>query len=152
MQIGDLLSSHDGQWVPVDDLLDTGEYEQVYNLRIADFHTYFVGTRDWTFSVWSHNTKYEIKVEPNAGGASAFGVGSLGDEGDKGATANGGSAGVAGDSRQAGPEMGDRGAAEAEWTSSSARMKNQSWVTAQSQSKPAAGTLLSKGASIHNAT
>jgi len=27
----------------------------VYNLRIADYHTYFVGSREWGFSVWAHN-------------------------------------------------------------------------------------------------
>jgi hypothetical protein len=34
--IGDLLCSHDGQWVPIEDILETGEYETVYNLRVAD--------------------------------------------------------------------------------------------------------------------
>jgi hypothetical protein len=55
LRVGDLLSSHDGRWVAVDDVLDTGEYETVYNLRIADYHTYFVGTPEWRFSVWAHN-------------------------------------------------------------------------------------------------
>src|SRR5262249_51445608 len=31
-----------------------------YNLRIADHHTYFVGARDWGFSVWAHNTCAEF--------------------------------------------------------------------------------------------
>ncbi|MCZ2340833.1 MAG: HINT domain-containing protein, partial [Bacteroidales bacterium] len=30
--------------------------EVVYNLRVADWHTYFVGGEDWGFSVWAHNT------------------------------------------------------------------------------------------------
>ncbi len=42
--------------MPVEDLHDSGVYEQVYNLRVADFHTYFVGGEDWSFSVWVHNT------------------------------------------------------------------------------------------------
>ena len=54
--IGDRLLCADGQWVAVDDMLDTGEWEVVYNLRIADFHTYFVTDWNWGFSVWSHNT------------------------------------------------------------------------------------------------
>ena len=33
----------------------------VYNLRIADYHTYFVGSRDWGFSVWAHNAGYDLK-------------------------------------------------------------------------------------------
>ncbi len=51
LHIGDELSSHDGQWVRVEDLLDTGEWETVYNLRVADFHTYFVGSPSWIASV-----------------------------------------------------------------------------------------------------
>jgi hypothetical protein len=27
----------------------------VYNLRVSDYHTYFVGCLDWGFSVWAHN-------------------------------------------------------------------------------------------------
>src|SRR5262249_56972578 len=46
---GDLLSSHDGGWVPVEEVFDTGAWETVYNLRVADHHTYFVGDRDWQF-------------------------------------------------------------------------------------------------------
>lgn len=55
---GDLLSSHDGQWVPVESIQDRGEEATVYNLRIADYHSYFVGARDWGFSVWAHNADY----------------------------------------------------------------------------------------------
>jgi hypothetical protein len=55
LNIGDLLLSHDGQWLPVEDLFDTGQYETVYNLAIADYHTYFVGQFSWGFSVWAHN-------------------------------------------------------------------------------------------------
>jgi hypothetical protein len=56
LEIGDRLRSHDGRWLPVEDLLDTGEAETVYNLRIADYHTYFVGAPDWGFAVWAHHT------------------------------------------------------------------------------------------------
>ena len=55
LKIDDLLNTEEGGWVPVEDLLDTGEYEKVYNLRVADWHTYFVGAKDWGFSVWAHN-------------------------------------------------------------------------------------------------
>ena len=58
LQIGDLLLSHDGQWVVVEEVYDTGEWEQVYNLRISDYHTYFVGDWERGFSVWAHNTCY----------------------------------------------------------------------------------------------
>jgi YD repeat-containing protein len=56
LQPGDLLSSHDGQWVPVEEVFDTGEFETVYNVRVADYHTYFVGSEEWGFSVWAHNS------------------------------------------------------------------------------------------------
>jgi hypothetical protein len=55
LQPGDLLSSHDGQWVPVDEVFDTGEDDAVYNLRVAEYHTYFVSGDGWGFSVWAHN-------------------------------------------------------------------------------------------------
>jgi hypothetical protein len=35
---------------------DTGKYETVYNLCVADFHTYLVGSEDWGLSVWAHNS------------------------------------------------------------------------------------------------
>ncbi|MHB1423875.1 MAG: polymorphic toxin-type HINT domain-containing protein [Gemmataceae bacterium] len=44
LQVGELLSSHDGQWVAVEAVSDNGDYEPVYNVRVADYHTYFVGT------------------------------------------------------------------------------------------------------------
>jgi hypothetical protein len=50
-----MVSSHDGQWTSVEEVRDTGKYEKVYNLRVADFHTYFVGDTSWGFSVWAHN-------------------------------------------------------------------------------------------------
>lgn len=43
-------------WVPVKSVEETGRYETVYNLRVADYHTYFVGSEDWGFSVWVHNS------------------------------------------------------------------------------------------------
>jgi hypothetical protein len=55
MQVGDQLLSHDGRWVVVEEIAGTGDTEVVYNLRIADYHTYFVGAREWGFSVWAHN-------------------------------------------------------------------------------------------------
>lgn len=31
-----------GTWVRVEDVIDTGEWEPVYNLHVTDHHTYFV--------------------------------------------------------------------------------------------------------------
>jgi hypothetical protein len=55
VRVGDQLSSHDGRWLRVEKLVATSAYEKVYNLRVAVFHTYFVGGADWGFSVWAHN-------------------------------------------------------------------------------------------------
>lgn len=55
LRVGDLLRSHDGRWVAVEDLLETGEYETVHTVRVSEYHTYFVGCAEWGFSVWAHN-------------------------------------------------------------------------------------------------
>ena len=49
---GDRLVCEDGSTILVEEVVDTGEVEVVYNLRVADWHTYFVGGQDWGFSVW----------------------------------------------------------------------------------------------------
>jgi RHS repeat-associated protein len=49
------LLSHDGQWVAVESVTDSGEVTTVYNLRVSEYHTYFVGCEEWGFSVWAHN-------------------------------------------------------------------------------------------------
>ena len=33
----------------------TGRQEKLYNLRVADYHTYFVGGSTWGFALWAHN-------------------------------------------------------------------------------------------------
>ncbi len=55
LKVGDLLCCEGREWQPVEDLLVTGEYQTVYNMRVADSHTYFVGLEKWGFSVWVHN-------------------------------------------------------------------------------------------------
>jgi hypothetical protein len=55
LAVGDLLLCEGGGWVAVEDLLDTGEVETVYNMRVADHHTYFVGEIGWGCAVWAHN-------------------------------------------------------------------------------------------------
>lgn len=62
LHIGDVLVSHDGQSRLVDDLLETGQWETVYNFRVADHHTYFVGRPDWGFSLWAHNSDLCLQV------------------------------------------------------------------------------------------
>jgi hypothetical protein len=55
LEVGDLLRSHDGQFVPVEAVASSGEVTTVYNVRVAEYHTYFVGSERWGFSVWAHN-------------------------------------------------------------------------------------------------
>jgi hypothetical protein len=64
LAVGDLLCGHDGRLIVLDDVLDTGEHETVYNLHICDFHTYFVGAEEWGFSVWAHNS-YKLISQGN---------------------------------------------------------------------------------------
>jgi intein/homing endonuclease len=63
LQLGDRLASHNGKPVTVDDLLETGECDTVYNLRIADFYTYFVAGANCERSVWAHNACVYQSVE-----------------------------------------------------------------------------------------
>jgi hypothetical protein len=67
LQAGDRLRSDDGQMVVVKAVCDSGVMETVYNCRVADYHTYFVGDADWGFSVWAHNKCYVVDMEPGIG-------------------------------------------------------------------------------------
>jgi len=55
LKVGDELASEDGRWLTVEGVEDTGRDEAVFNFRVGDFHTYFVGCDEWGFSVWAHN-------------------------------------------------------------------------------------------------
>lgn len=56
LQAADLLVGRDGGETAVEEVFDTGVWEDVYNFRVAEHHTYFVGEAAWGFSVWAHNT------------------------------------------------------------------------------------------------
>jgi hypothetical protein len=56
---GDVLVGHDGQTSTVQ-AIEAGKRETVYNMRVQDYHTYFVGCDEWGFSVWVHNA-YVVK-------------------------------------------------------------------------------------------
>ena len=60
---GDHLTSMSGQPVPITEIIDTQEWAEVFNLRVAEFHTYFVGGDEWGFSVWAHNANCVIITE-----------------------------------------------------------------------------------------
>jgi serpin B len=55
LQAKDRLSTKLHDWVEVVKVVETGSAEAVYNLRVADHHTYFVGSKTWGFAVWTHN-------------------------------------------------------------------------------------------------
>ena len=57
LQPGESVVGRDGVRVAVEKVGDvTGPVVAVYNMRIADHHTYFVGKDEWGFSVWVHNS------------------------------------------------------------------------------------------------
>jgi hypothetical protein len=54
----DWLLDQSGHFVRVEEVFCTGEWELVYNVRVAEYHTYFVGCEEWGFDVWAHNADY----------------------------------------------------------------------------------------------
>jgi len=70
LQPGDQLASLDGPWLPLDAVADSGLLTTVYNFRVSNDHTYFVGTDAWSFAVWAHNAPYQ----PALGSAQADGA------------------------------------------------------------------------------
>jgi serpin B len=52
----DSVSTSAAGWIAVDDVRATSETVPVYNMRVADYHTYFVGSAKWGFAVWVHNS------------------------------------------------------------------------------------------------
>ncbi len=55
LEAGHELRTRNRGWVRVDGLEGPKPSEPVYNMCVADYHTYFVGHQIWGFSVWSHN-------------------------------------------------------------------------------------------------
>jgi hypothetical protein len=56
LEEGDRLASDcPGEWLNVTAVEETGIESKVYNFRVADYHTYFVGDASWGLAVWAHN-------------------------------------------------------------------------------------------------
>jgi hypothetical protein len=55
LNVGDSLLCDDGSYAQVERVEQRDEIETVYNIRVAEYRTYFVGDDDWGFGVWSHN-------------------------------------------------------------------------------------------------
>src|SRR5262249_13215930 len=64
---GDRLRSDDGRMVAVEEVFESGTEEPVYNCRVADYHTYFVGGAEWEVTVWAHNQCYISQAAANTG-------------------------------------------------------------------------------------
>ncbi len=58
--VGDVVRVEDG-WATVERVEDTGRWETVYNFRVSEYHTYFVGCDEWGFAVWAQNTALSAK-------------------------------------------------------------------------------------------
>jgi hypothetical protein len=62
---GDYLLTAAGDWKRVEEVYRTGELEAVYNLRVAEHHTYFVGDQSWGWAAWAHNACLDyVQVQP----------------------------------------------------------------------------------------
>jgi hypothetical protein len=69
LQAGDRLRCHDGRTATVEEAIDAGYEEQVYNCRVAQYHTYFVTGAGWDFAVWAHNLCGGHFIGPRTNGA-----------------------------------------------------------------------------------
>lgn len=81
---GDQLVGLEDQTSLVESVVSTQQRTTVYNIRVAEDHTYFVGCREWGFELWVHNA-YSVKqaadgtfsVVDESGTAVRNGLGSL---------------------------------------------------------------------------
>ena len=60
LQPGDPLVGHDERITPLTSITRTEQTRTVYNLRVSEDHTYFVGSKNWGFSIWVHNA-YSVR-------------------------------------------------------------------------------------------
>jgi hypothetical protein len=60
LESADQILGHDGSLTDAMQVVLTNRTATVYNVRVSDDHTYFVGSQVWGFSLWAHNA-YEAK-------------------------------------------------------------------------------------------
>ena len=58
MTLNHALVDSQGFPVAIEAIRPTDRLITVYNLRVADFHTYFVGGKIWSVDAWVHNASY----------------------------------------------------------------------------------------------
>ncbi len=61
---GDMLMTNTGVWAPVERTEDIGEVAPVYNLHVADCHTYFVASSNGGPAVLVHNQSGGVEAAP----------------------------------------------------------------------------------------
>jgi hypothetical protein len=69
LTLEDQLVDSQGRPIAIDAIRVTDRLITVYNLRVADFHTYFVGGKLWQFDAWVHNASYAPVSETLSRGA-----------------------------------------------------------------------------------
>ena len=62
LTLEDQLVDSQGRPIAIDAIRVTDRLITVYNLRVADFHTYFVGGKLWQFDAWVHNANYNARA------------------------------------------------------------------------------------------
>ena len=67
LNAGDWLLGQGNETSCVLSIADTDDYGVVYNLSVADWHTYFVGNESWDWSIWAHNACINIALGLDAG-------------------------------------------------------------------------------------
>ena len=77
VEAGQQVVGKDGEWTAVEAVEETRKVATVYNCRVQDYHTYFVGSEEWGFSVWRHNAsdKYGVpdaSFKPDASISSGY--------------------------------------------------------------------------------
>ncbi|WP_162668091.1 polymorphic toxin-type HINT domain-containing protein [Gemmata massiliana] len=60
LERGEQILGLAGEWLRVEGVKGSGQITTVYNFRVADFHTYFVGTENWEGGVWAHNAYVSV--------------------------------------------------------------------------------------------
>ncbi len=69
LKAGDQLVSHAGRLLAIAAIRVTDQIANVYNMRVADYHTYFVGGAEWGWDVWAHNARCTPDFDEQAANA-----------------------------------------------------------------------------------
>ena len=64
LKIGDQIQTITGDFAAITDIVNKGEVERVYNLRVNEYHTYYVVTPNRQIALLVHNAEYLPGGEP----------------------------------------------------------------------------------------